>query len=88
MANGRVGVRPGTSRATDRATARLEWRGRPHVEVLGFRGYNSNETVSMYELGRARAWAERLRLRRVVRMYAQDIARCAPARSPSPGGPG
>ena len=42
-----------------------------HVEVLGFRGHNSYETVSTYELGRAWAWAERLRVRQVVRMYAQ-----------------
>ena len=44
-----------------------------HVKVLllGFRCHNSHETVSTYELGRARAWAERLRVRRVVRMYAQ-----------------
>ena len=54
----------------DRRRARVR-RSRSTVEVLGFRGHNSHETVSTYELGRARAWAERLRVRRVVRMYAQ-----------------
>jgi len=42
-----------------------------HGDFSGISGHNSHETVSTYELGRARAWAERLRVRRVVRMYAQ-----------------
>ena len=73
-------VRAGSASAV--ANARPAWRnvrdrlwveafGDFHGDFSGISDHNSHETVSTYELGRARAWAERLRVRRVVRMYAQ-----------------